>query len=158
MPDTIPVTVAFNRSGLTISPSTFVISIPIPIGVPPPVWSNVQWKELIVSNLSLALLITWVAVSDAGVVVVVVVVDLAQPIDSAIVTSKQRARVTNFDRLIILCLQNMNSFLAQKDHSWQLLLWRIDIYPSQPPDNIDQCCTSWHDHFRVVGERLFHRL
>jgi hypothetical protein len=82
--------------------------MPIPIGVPPPVCSNVQWKELMVSSLSLALFITCVAVSDVDVEVAVVVVDLAQPIDSTRVISKHRAMDINFDRLSILCLQKTN--------------------------------------------------
>jgi hypothetical protein len=67
-----------------------------------------QWKELMVSNLSLALLTICVAVSDVVAVAVEVVVDLAQPINSTSAISKQKANIVNFDRLSILCLQKTN--------------------------------------------------
>jgi len=119
MPATFPVIVAFNRSGLNISPSNLVISIPIPMGVPPPVWSSTQWKELTVSNLSLAVLMTCAAVTDAAGVEV----DLEQPIDTARVTARQRVKATNFDRLIILFLQNINEYyyLAEEQLSLEYI-------------------------------------
>jgi hypothetical protein len=55
------------------------------------------------SNLSLAVLITCAAVSDATGVDV----DLEQPIDATRTTTTHRAKATIFDRFINLFLQNI---------------------------------------------------